>query len=126
MSVLEDLLYSKDHEWAKLDGNIVTVGITDHAQKQLGDIVFVELPEPDDEVTKGEPFGSVESTKAVSDCFAPATGRVTEVNELLADNPETINSDPYGAGWLMKFEISDRSELDDLLSAEEYEKLLQE
>ena len=105
---------------ATIDGSIVTIGITDHAQSQIGDVVYVELPEADDELSKGEPFGTIESTKAVSDLFAPLSGRVVEVNDALADSPETVNEDPYGDGWMLRIEVSDSSEVEGMMNAEDY------
>lgn len=115
-----ELKYTKEHEWAKVDGNRVVVGITDYAQEELGDIVFVELPEVGTELEQSETFGVVESVKTVSDLFAPVSGEVVEVNESLADEPDLINADPYGEGWMLAVEMSDPSELHDLISAEEY------
>lgn len=122
----KDFLYSEDHEWVKVEGETGTIGITDHAQKQLGDIVFVEVPDVDDELDRGDEAGSIESVKAVADVFAPVSGTVTEVNEALEDEPETVNKDPHGEGWLFKIRISDKSELDDLMNAAAYEKYLEE
>jgi len=124
--IKSELKYSKDHEWVAVEGNKVKIGITDHAQEALGDVVFVELPEEGDEVTADESFGTVESVKAVSDIFSPVSGKVVEINEALLDAPETINSDAYGAGWMIVVELDDASELDGLLSAEEYEAFLKE
>jgi glycine cleavage system H protein len=118
----EDLRYSEEHEWARQDGDHVTIGITDHAQGQLGDVVFVELPAVGDEITRGESFGTVESTKAVSELFAPLTGKVTEVNDTLADAPESVNEDPYGDGWMIRVAPSDDSDLDELMDAEAYKE----
>jgi len=126
MNVPEDLKYTREHEWARVKGNRVTVGITDFAQDQLGDVVFVELPAVGDEVKKGEAFGVVESTKAVSDLFAPVGGKVVEVNDPLTDAPETINEDPYEEGWLIVVEASDPKELSDLLGAAAYKKFVEE
>ncbi len=126
MSVPEDLKYSRDHEWVLIEGNIATVGVTDHAQAQLGDVVFIELPEEEDDVTKGESFGTVESTKAVADLYAPASGVVIEVNNDLLDNPETVNQDPYGDAWMIKIEISDEVDLENLMDAETYERFIEE
>ncbi|UCF39337.1 MAG: glycine cleavage system protein GcvH [Acidobacteriota bacterium] len=120
MNVPEDLQYTKEHEWISVDGKIVTIGITDFAQQELGDVVYVELPEVDQNLEKEESFGSVESVKAVSEIFTPLDGTVTEINEDLADAPETINEDPYGAGWMIKLELSDTEQLDELMSAEDY------
>ncbi len=124
MSVPTDLAYTNEHEWVKVDGNIATVGITDYAQGELGDIVFVELPSEGDETRQNEAFGTIEAVKAVSELFAPVSGKVVEVNSALEDAPETINSDPYGDGWMLKIELADKSELDSLLSAADYEKLI--
>lgn len=120
MSTPKDLRYTKDHEWARA-GDTVTIGITDHAQETLGDIVYVELPKAGDDVTAGAPFGSVESVKAVSELFAPITGKVVAVNDHLNDAPELINAEPYGKGWLIRVEPSDPSELDALLDAAAYD-----
>lgn len=122
----EDLRFTESHEWVRVEGTLATIGITHHAQEQLGDVVFVELPEIDDELAKGGELGSVESTKAVSDVFSPVSGRVVAINEALADTPETINSDPYGDGWMVKLELSDVGEIEDLLSPVAYEKLVRE
>ncbi len=121
MNIPAELKYTTDHEWVKLDGNIATVGITDYAQGELGDIVYVELPGVDDEVEKGEAFGTIEAVKAVADLFCPLSGIVTAINESLEDEPETINKDAYGAGWIMKIKLSDEGELDDLMDAATYE-----
>jgi len=121
-----DLKYTKEHEWVRLEGETATVGITEHAQDALGDVVYVELPEVGSEITKGEAFGVVESVKAVSDLYAPLTGNVTEANESIVDSPEVINEDPYGEGWMVKVEISNPDDLDELLSADEYETFVAE
>lgn len=121
-----NLKYTKTHEWVKVDGNIVTLGITNHAQESLGDVVFVELPEEGTTVTAGEPYGTVESVKAVSDIISAVTGKVVEFNEAILDAPDVLNSDPYGEGWLIKVEADNLSELENLLSAAEYERLLEE
>lgn len=126
MSVKENLLYSEDHEWIREEGDCVVIGVTDFAQAELGDIVFVELPEADEEFNKNDSFGVLESVKAVSDAFIPVAGKVVEANEDLLDNPELINEDPYGDGWLVKVELADDSELDELLSAEEYAEFIEE
>jgi glycine cleavage system H protein len=126
MSVKEDLYYSEDHEWVREEEECLVIGVTDFAQEELGDIVFVELPEVDEEFDKGDSFGVLESVKAVSDTFIPVSGRVIEVNEDLLDNPELINDDPYGEGWLIKIDPADDSELDELLSAEEYADFIEE
>lgn len=125
--VKQNLKYSKEHEWVEvLDDNKVRVGITDFAQHSLGDIVFVELPEVDDEVSANSTFGSVESVKAVSDIYSPVSGKVVEVNTALEDSPENINDDPYNAGWIVVIELSDPAEFDQLLTAEEYEAFIKE
>jgi glycine cleavage system H protein len=120
-----DFKYTKEHEWLKADGKNATVGITHHAQEALGDIVFVELPKPGTEITKGKTFGSVESVKAVSDLYAPASGTVSEVNGELATSPEKINKDAHGA-WMIKLTLKDPNELKSLLSAADYEKFVAE
>ncbi|WP_068857590.1 glycine cleavage system protein GcvH [Perlucidibaca aquatica] len=116
----EELKYASSHEWARLDGDIVTVGISDHAQEALGDLVYVELPSVGDSVQAGDEAGVVESVKAASDIYAPVSGEIVEINEALADTPEIVNSAPYTEGWLYRIRISDVSELDKLLSADEY------
>jgi glycine cleavage system H protein len=120
-NVPEGLYYSKDHEWLRVEGDTGTVGITDHAQNSLGDVVYVELPKAGETFSAHDTFGSVESVKAVSELFLPVAGEVTEVNESLADEPEKVNSDPYGAGWMLRVKLSNRGEVDSLLSAAEYE-----
>jgi glycine cleavage system H protein len=124
-SIPEDNKYAKSHEYAHLEGDIVTVGITDYAQKELGDVVMVELPRTGTEVEANEEMGSIESVKAVSDLFTPVSGEVVEVNEKLTEAPELVNTDPYGDGWLIKIRASDPSELDDLMSAEEYDEYIE-
>lgn len=126
MEFPEDLRYSKEHEWVLVEGNVATIGITDYAQDQLGDIVFVELPAIGDKVSKEDAFGVVESVKAVSDIYAPVSGRVLEVNDDLPDNPEMLNEDPYGDGWIIKIEMNDPDDLKDLLTATEYETYVAE
>ncbi len=126
MNFPEDLRYTREHEWARAKGTRVVVGITEFAQDQLGDVVYVELPSVGDEVKKGEAFGVVESTKAVSDLFAPVSGKVVEVNDPLTDAPETINEDPYEEGWMIQVEASDIKDLDDLLTAKAYAKFVEE
>ncbi|MDP9440096.1 MAG: glycine cleavage system protein GcvH [Actinomycetota bacterium] len=123
MSVPGDLQYTRSHEWVRVEDGVATVGITDHAQDELGDVVFVELPEQGATLAPGDSFGAVESVKAVSDLYAPVGGEVVEVNGTLEDSPEKINEDPYGEGWILKLQISDEG---DLLSAADYEKLLEE
>ena len=118
------LKYSKEHEWVTIGDGVVTVGITDHAQEQLGEIVFVELPAIGDKVSKDDPFGVIESVKAVSDLFAPVSGTVVEINQDLPESPEVVNEDPYGDGWLIKVKVSDPSDFEDLLDSEEYEDLI--
>jgi glycine cleavage system H protein len=120
MNVPDDLRYTADHEWALASASTVRVGITDFAQDALGDVVFVELPAVGTAVSKGGPLGEVESTKSVSQIYAPVSGTVVEVNEQLRAAPETLNSDPYGEGWLCAIEVTDASELDSLLGADEY------
>jgi len=115
-----DLRYTAEHEWVRLDGDLAVIGITDHAQQQLGDVVYVDLPAPGAEVEEGQPFGEVESTKSVSDLFAPVTGTVESRNDALDDRPELVNSDPYGDGWMVAIRMSDPSQADDLLDAEAY------
>jgi len=122
----EDLKYTKEHEWCRVKGTRATVGITDHAQSSLGDIVYVELPDVGDIVKKGESFGVVESTKAVSELFAPVSGKVVEVNDPLTDAPETINEDPYEEGWMIQVEVADEKELAELLDAASYGKFVEE
>lgn len=126
MSIPKELRYSREHEWVKIEDGKVRVGITDFAQSELGDIVFVELPEVGDEVIAGEAFGSVESVKTVSELYAPVSGTVLEVNEELEDNPEYVNVSPYDKAWMIVIEPSDLSEADDLLSAEAYEEMIKE
>ena len=120
-TIPDDRQYMESHEYAARDGDTVRVGISDFAQDELGDVVFVELPDVGDSVTKDDAFGVVESIKAVSDLYAPVSGEVTAVNEDLFDAPELVNDDPYGDGWMLEIEMSDESELDDLLSADEYD-----
>jgi glycine cleavage system H protein len=120
-NVPEDLHYSKDHEWVRVDGDQAIIGITDYAQNSLGDVVYVELPKAGEEFAANEPFGSVESVKAVSEVFTPIAGAVVQINESLADEPESVNSDPYGAGWMIRLAMSNPGEVDSLLTAAEYE-----
>ena len=121
----EDYYYSKDHEWAQVDENIVTVGITEFAQNQLGEIVYVELPEEGQKVTQNQPFGVIESVKAVSDLFAPVSGTVIEVNTGLSDDPSILNDDPVNQGWLVRIEMDTEKELANLMRAPDYKKLIQ-
>ncbi|MDD3459585.1 MAG: glycine cleavage system protein GcvH [Weeksellaceae bacterium] len=121
MNTPKELKYSKDHEWVRVEGNTAFIGITDFAQDQLGDIVYVDIStEEGDEIAAGDIFGSIEAVKTVSDLFMPVSGTVTEVNELLDAEPEKVNSDPYGDGWIIKIELSDATELDQLLDADGY------
>lgn len=120
----ESLKYTKEHEWARISGNLATVGITLFAKDQLGDVVYLELPETGATVTKGQPFGVVESTKAVSELFAPVSGKVTKVNKALVDAPEGINDDPHEKGWMIEVEMSSPAEAGELMSARQYEELL--
>jgi len=120
-NVPEDLQYSKDHEWVRVDGDQAIIGITDYAQNSLGDVVYVELPKAGEEFAANEPFGSVESVKAVSEVFTPIAGAVVQINESLADEPESVNSDPYGAGWMIRLTMANPGEVDSLLTAAEYE-----
>ena len=122
----EDYLYSKDHEWISIQDNVGTIGITDYAQHELGDVVYVDLPEVGDTFEAGEPFGSVESVKAVSEVFCPAGGEVFEVNSKLEESPELINESPHQKAWMIRIRLSNSDELKELLSAEEYEEYLQE
>ena len=123
MSVPEELQYTRSHEWVRTEGDTATIGITDHAQEELGDIVFVELPEKGATFDAGDSFGSVESVKAVSDLYTPVGGEVVEVNEALSDSPEKINEGPYGEGWIVRLRVSEEG---DLLSASDYEQFLEE
>jgi len=124
MNVPTDLMYTNDHEWAKFENNIVTVGITDFAQSELGDIIFVELPEIGQEIEKDERFGTIEAVKTVSDLLSPINGKVIEVNNELEDSPEFVNEDCYGKGWFVKIEIRDQSEKDNLLNAKDYQSII--
>jgi glycine cleavage system H protein len=124
MSVPNELKYTKDHEWININGDVATIGITEFAQGELGDIVYVEVETVDEELTAEEVFGSVEAVKTVSDLFMPMAGEVIEFNELLETNPEKVNEDPYGDGWMIKVKISNPAELDELLSADQYAKLI--
>jgi glycine cleavage system H protein len=123
LNIPEDLQYTHSHEWVRIEGDTATIGITDHAQDELGDVVFVELPDEGATFDAGESFGTVESVKAVSDLYTPVGGEVVEVNSALEDAPENINEDPYGEGWIVKLRTTDRA---DLLSPEEYEKVVEE
>ena len=121
-----ELLYTKDHEWVRVDESVGTIGITDYAQKELGDVVFVELPKAGDHVTASESFGTVESVKAVSEIYSPVTGQVKSVNNKLQNNPELINSDPHGDAWLIQVQLADRREIDKLMTADEYEAYIKQ
>lgn len=120
MNFPENLKFSKEHEWVMVEGDVALIGITEFAQSELGDVVYVELPEVGEKITKDDPFGSVESVKAVSDLFAPVSGTVIEVNDSLPDSPELVNEDSYGDGWMIKVQMSDKEELKDLLAQDEY------
>jgi len=122
----QDLKYSKEHEWIRVEGNRGTIGITHYAQESLGDVVYVELPEVGDEVKAGETFGTVESVKSVSDLYAPVSGKVVDVNDAVQDHPDLINKEPYGDGWMIVVEMSDPAELDQLMDASDYEKMVKE
>lgn len=126
MDFPKDLKYTKEHEWIREEGDTVVIGITDYAQDSLGEVVYVELPQDGGGVTKGEPFGVVESVKAVSDLYSPVSGTVTEVNDAIVDSPEAINDDPYGEAWMIRVELSNKTELKELLSADEYQKYIEE
>jgi len=124
MNIPAELKYTKDHEWVRVDGEIATIGITQFAQSELGDIVYVDVDTVDETVEKDEVFGSVEAVKTVSDLLMPLTGEVTSFNEALEDEPEKVNTDPYGEGWMIKISISDVAQIEELLSAEDYKKLI--
>ncbi|HSL74765.1 MAG TPA: glycine cleavage system protein GcvH [Ilumatobacteraceae bacterium] len=123
MNIPAELRYSSDHEWVKVDGDTATIGITEYAQDALGDVVFVEMPEPGRAVTVGDSFSEVESTKSVSDIYAPVSGTISAVNDALESQPELLNSDPYGAGWICRITLADVAELDSLMDAEAYRTL---
>jgi len=125
MNIPAELKYTKDHEWIKVEGDVATVGITDFAQKELGDIVFIEVETIDETLDKEETFGTIEAVKTVSDMFMPISGTILEFNENLADAPETVNKDPYGEGWIVKMKISDPAELSELLDAAAYTSLIE-
>jgi len=125
MEIPEDLQYTEEHEWVLVEDDIAIIGVTDYAQSELGDVVYVELPQIGDLVQQMEPFGTIEAVKTVADLFAPVSGEVIEVNTLLEESPHLVNEDPYGEGWLIKVKMSDPSELDNLLSAQEYSNLVQ-
>jgi len=121
MSIPGNLKYSEDHEWTRKDGDLIVVGITDYAQGELGDVVYLDLPSVGDTFGKKEPFGSIEAVKAAADLYMPVSGEVVEVNEILPDTPETINTDPYGEGWMIKIKIKNMNEYDTLMDAKAYE-----
>jgi len=125
MNIPENLKYTKDHEWIKVEGDTATIGITDYAQGELGDVVFVEIETEGENLDKEEVFGTVEAVKTVSDIFMPVSGEVVEVNPKLEDSPEIVNKDPYGEGWLIKVKLSDKSEIDDLLEASKYKEIIE-
>ena len=126
MVIPKELKYTKEHEWIRVEGNLATVGITDYAQEQLSDIVYLELPAPGTAVEQMKPIGTIEAVKAVTDIYAPLGGEIVEANEEVKNSPGIINQDPYGAGWILRLKFSDAKQLDDLLSSEDYEKLLGE
>jgi len=125
LSYPQEFLYTKEHEWIRVDESVGTIGITDHAQKELGDIVYVELPKPGDHVAANEAFGTVESVKAVSEIYSPVSGEVTAVNPKLQNNPEMLNADPHGEAWLVRVRLTDRREIEKLMTADEYEAYIQ-
>ena len=120
MNIPENIKYTKDHEWVKIDGDTATVGVTDFAQEQLGDVVFVEVETEGESLQKGDVFGTIEAVKTVSDMYMPISGEVAEINPKLEDAPETVNEDPYGEGWMIKIKVDNKDELNDLLSADDY------
>ena len=124
MNVPKNLKYTKEHEWVLVEGNVGTIGITEYAQGELGDVVYVDIDPSITEVKKGDSLGTIEAVKTVSDIFAPFSGKVLELNEAIKDSPEIVNSDPYGKGWMLKVEIIDKTELDDLLDADAYQALI--
>ena len=124
MNVPDDLRYTKEHEWVKIDSNVITVGITDHAQSELGDIIFIEFPDQDQLVSKNEPFGTIEAVKTVADLFAPLSGKIIEVNNNLEDSPDLVNSDAYGHGWIVKISDFNHDELENLLNADQYKGII--
>jgi len=126
LNIPSDLFYTKEHEWLRVDGDTAEIGITDYAQGELGDIVFVELPETGTQVIQMEPFGTIEAVKAVSELFSPITGTVSEVNGKIDEDAGVINRDPYGDGWMIKVKLSEKSELDSLLKADQYKELIEE
>ena len=125
MATPEDNRYAKSHEYVHLEGDVATIGITDYAQKELGDVVFVELPQVGSQLEAGDELGSIESVKAVSELFSPVTGEVIEINEALADNPALVNTDAWGDGWMVRIRVADATEVDELMTAEEYDEYLE-
>lgn len=124
MKIPDNVKYTKDHEWVRVEGNIGTIGVTDYAQGELGDVVFVDIDADLKEISKGDSFGTIEAVKTVGDLFAPFNGKVTEINKKLSDSPETVNTDPFGDGWMIKAEISNIADLSDLLNADSYKALI--
>jgi len=124
MDLPQNLKYTKEHEWVKIDGDLLIVGITDHAQSELGDIIFIEFPDLNQVISKDEPFGTIEAVKTVADLFAPVSGKIIEINQDLEDNPELVNSDPYGEGWIVKITDFDKSQLDALLDSNNYKGII--
>ncbi|RPI00835.1 MAG: glycine cleavage system protein GcvH [Calditrichaeota bacterium] len=124
MNVPEKMKYTSEHEWVAVEGSIATIGITEYAQGELGDLIYIKLPDVDDQITQKESFGTVEAVKAASDLYAPVSGVVTEVNQVLADQPELVNKDPFGAGWMIKVQMSNAAELNSLLSPDDYKALI--
>ncbi len=125
MNLPSDIKYTKEHEWTRIEGSVATIGVTDFAQSELGDIAWIEMPEIGAETIKGDPFGTIEAVKTVEDLFAPLSGKIIEINEGLLDSPEWVNDDPYGKGWIAKIEFFDEAELTDLLSADDYSGLIE-
>ena len=124
MDLPQNLKYTKEHEWVRIDDDIITVGITDHAQSELGDIIFIEFPDLSQMISKDDSFGTIEAVKTVADLFAPVSGKIIEINQDLEDNPELVNSDPYGEGWIVKITDFDKSQLDALLDSNNYEEII--
>ncbi|MCW8803397.1 MAG: glycine cleavage system protein GcvH [Ignavibacteriaceae bacterium] len=124
MKILENVKYTNDHEWVRVEGNVGTIGVTDYAQGELGDVVFVDIDVDLKEITKGNSFGTIEAVKTVSDLFAPFSGKVIEINKKLTDSPEVVNSDPFGEGWMIKAELSNSDDLNDLLDVNAYKSLI--
>ena len=124
MDLPQNLKYTKEHEWVKIDGDLLMVGITDHAQSELGDIIFIEFPDLNQVISKDDPFGTIEAVKTVADLFAPVSGKIIEINQSLEDSPELVNSDPYGEGWIVKITDIDKSQLDSLLDSNNYKRII--